>query len=94
MKPFEVMKSSIPEVLCYIEGYYNRLAHDYRQTRLLAYTVYSIVADKREDPEDWWPLWFDGSAEERKKRGEVESIKRGMVAEKDIEHYRSLGIDL
>lgn len=96
MKPFEVMRCSIPELLCFIDGYYNRLAHDYRQTRLLAYSIYAVVTDenKREEQEDWWPLWFDPTAEERKMKGEVQRIKAGMVAEKDIEYYRSLGIDI
>lgn len=87
---------SIPEVLAYIDGYHNRLAHSYRQTRLLAYSIYAVVTDgnKREEIEDWMPLWFDDSAEEKKLKKEVGSIKTGMVAEKDIQHYRSLGIDL
>lgn len=96
MRPFEVMRCSIPEILSFIDGYYNRLAHDYRQTRLLAYSIYAVVTDenKREEQEDWWPLWFDESPEERVKRKEVENIKQGMIAEKDIQHYRSLGINL
>lgn len=88
------MRCSIPEVMCFIEGYYKRLSHSYRQTRLLAYSVYALTADKPEDQEDWWPLWFDDSPEERKMKNEVAGIKQGMVAEKDIEHYRSLGINI
>lgn len=87
---------SIPEVLAYIDGYHNRLAHSYRQTRILAYSVYAVVTDgnKREEIEEWMPLWFDESAEERKLRNEAAQIKQGMIAEKEIAHYRSLGIDL
>lgn len=94
LKPFEVMMCTVPEILCYLEGYYRRLSHSYRQTRILAYSVYALTADKPEDQEDWWPLWFDDPPEERRAKREVEVIKRGMVAEKDIEHYRSLGIDI
>lgn len=96
MKPFEVMRSSIPELLSFIEGYNRRLAHSYRQTRLITYSVYAVVTDenKREEMEDWMPLWFDEDKEERVLRNEVNKIKRGMVAEKEIEHYRSLGIDI
>lgn len=94
LKPFEVMQCSIPEVLAYIDGYHSRLAHSYRQTRLLAYSIYAVVTEKREDIEDWMPLWFDDSPEERRLKQEVGNIKTGMVAEKEIEHYRSLGIDI
>lgn len=86
----------MPEILSYVEGYYNRLSHSYRQTRILAYTVYCLATDenRREDQEDWMPLWFDDPPEERRKRAEVQNIRRGLIAEKDIEYYRSLGIDL
>lgn len=84
------MQCSIPEILCYIEGYYRRLRHSWEQTRLLAYSVYSVVAENPKDIEDWMPLWFDPSVEEK----EVKAIKQGMIAEKDIEYYRSRGIDL
>jgi len=44
--------------------------------------------------EDWMPLWFDPSPEERKLNAEKEVKVKGMIAEKDIEHYRSLGINI
>lgn len=96
MTPHEVLRCSIPEILAFIDGYYRRLRHSWEQNRILAYSIYAVVTDenKREKIEEWMPLWFDPPAEERAKMAEVQSIKRGMVAEKDIEYYRSLGIDL
>lgn len=88
------MSSSIGEALAYSEAYYKRLEHDYRQTRLLGYIMVNLVQDQKTDIEEWMPMWFDGTAEERRKRKEVEGIKRGMVAEEEIEHYRSLGINI
>jgi hypothetical protein len=96
MKPFEVMRCSIPEILAFIDGYYRRLRHSWEQSRILAYSIYAVVTDenRRDSIEDWMPLWFDPSPEERAAAGKIERAKQGMVAEKEIEHYRSLGIDL
>ncbi len=96
MTPKEVMRCSIPELLSFIDGYYNRLRASYEQARMIAYMTYAANTDqnKREEIEDFWPLWFDPSPEDRRRMNEVNGIKQGMVAAKDIEHYRSLGINI
>jgi hypothetical protein len=100
MLPSDVMKTSIPELMSFLEGYRNRLKNSWEQTRLIAYTVHSlpyVIFGKSDDMqmmEDWMPLWFDASPEERKLNEEKERKVKGMIAEKDIEHYRSLGINI
>ncbi len=96
MLPHEIMRTSIPELLSFIDGYHRRLRHSWEQHRLLVYSIYSITTaeNERVDIEDWMPLWFDLSPEERKLNAAKERKVRGMVADKDIEHYRSLGINI
>lgn len=100
MLPHDVMRSSIPELMCFIEGYRNRVKNSWEQTRLIAYTVHSIPyvifgkTDDMQQMEDWMPLWFDPSPEERKLKAEKEKKVRGMIAEQDMEYFRSLGINI
>ncbi len=89
-------RCSIPDLLSFIEGYKRRLRHSWEQSRLLNYSIYALTTpeERREQIEDWMPLWFDPSPEERRNMNEVSKIKQGMVAEKDIERYRSYGINI
>jgi len=96
MMPKDVMKTSVPELLSFINGYHRRLKISWEQTRLLAYSIYAVVTDenKRQEIEDWMPMWFDPSPEERAAKGKVEMAKQGMVADHLLEEYRKLGIDI
>lgn len=96
MLPHEIMRTSIPELLSFIDGYHRRLRHSWEQHRLLVYSIYAIVTPENDriEIEEWMPLWFDLSPEERKLKDDKERRVKGMVAERDIEHYRSLGINI
>lgn len=100
MMPHDVMRTSIPELLAFIDGYRNRLKESWEQSRIIAYTVHTLPymifgkGEEMVDMEDWLPLWFDPSPEERRNREKVNRLKQGMVAEHQIEAIRKLGIDI
>lgn len=84
--------------MAFVDGYRNRIKNSWEQTRVIAYSVYCSAFGRKEediiDMEDWMPLWFDPSPEERRNRERVNRIKQGMVAEHQIEEFRKLGIKI
>jgi len=100
MTPNEVMRTAIFEMVSFINGYSRKKEMQMNQTRLIAYEVARVPlafwGKQEEMPpmEEWMPLWFDSSPEERKLNAEKEKKVRGMIAENEIEHYRSLGIKI
>jgi hypothetical protein len=100
MLPHDVMKTSIPELMAFVDGYRNRIRNSWEQTRIIAYTIHRLPyvifgkTDEIDDIQEWMPLWFDPTPEERKLSAEKEKKVKGMIAEKDIEHYRKLGINI
>ena len=100
MLPNEVMRTAIFEMVSFLDGYENRRKQKANHTRLIAYEIARVplafFGKQEEMPqmEDWMPLWFDPSPEERKLNAEKEIKVRGMVAEKDLEYYRNLGINV
>jgi hypothetical protein len=100
MSPNEVMRTAICEMISFINGYNNRKESQMNQTRLIAYEIARVPlsffgkTDEMPPMEEWMPLWFDPTPEERKLSAEKEKKVKGMIAEKDIEHYRKLGINI
>jgi hypothetical protein len=100
MLPHEMWRTSVPELMAFIDGYRNRLRNSWEQSRLIAYTVHRLPyeifgkADELQEMEDWMPLWSDDSPEDRVAKRKLDTAKQGMVAEHQLEEFRKLGINI
>jgi hypothetical protein len=100
MMPKDVWECGLFDLITFLDGHDNRIRKQWEQSRIIAYGIHSLPyvifgkMDDIQEMEDFMPLWFDPTPEERAKNIKMEKLKRGMVAEHQLEEFRKMGINI